>query len=116
MNSTRKVNRITPKEFEDYRVLLELGELTLEGSLGNISETGLCVIMNDNSLLDEIGEDISGIVMSKEKKDKVHFTGKILWYKVQKSNNDLTHQSGIEFSSKINLTQALILKNLTSNQ
>lgn len=115
MSSHRKVNRITPKEFEDYRILLELDELTLEGRMGNVSETGLCIIMNDNSLLDEIGNEISGIILSKDHKEKIPFDGKVLWYKVQKSNTEITHLSGIEFYKKIDLTNQLAIKSIYSD-
>lgn len=115
MSSHRKVNRITPKEFEDYRVLLELDELTLEGQLGNVSETGLCIIMDDNSLLDEIGNEIPGIIISKDKKEKISFLGKVVWYKVQKTNNEITHLSGIEFHKPVDLTNQLAIKSIYSD-
>lgn len=112
MKNDRRGIRITPKEFEEFRVRIDLDELTFEGHLGNVSDTGLCVIMNDDSLLDELGTELTGAILSKRSLDILDFQGKIVWTRPHNSEKS-QFLSGIEFNDTIVLNNQLLLTSMT---
>ncbi|WCL48827.1 PilZ domain-containing protein [Leptospira sp. GIMC2001] len=113
MKEDRKGTRISTKQFKDYKVRIDLDELTLEGMLGNISETGLCIMMRDDSLNDEVGTPITGAIINKVNGESLDFSGKIVWSKESQSNHIETEvYSGIEFDQSIVLTHALFIKSI----
>lgn len=111
MKVDRRGIRITPKEFEEYKIRIDLDELTFEGNLGNISDSGLCVIMSEDSLMDEVGSEITGAILSRKKSDYLDFQGKIVWSR-ESSNEEGQFLSGIEFDETIVLTNELLLKSM----
>lgn len=113
MKEDRKGTRISTKQFKDYKVRIDLDELTLEGMLGNISETGLCIMMRDDSLSDEVGTSITGAIVNKVTGESLDFSGRIVWSKDSQTNsNDAEIFSGVEFDAPIVLTHALFIKSI----
>jgi len=110
----RKDVRIIPKKFQDYIVRIDLDEITLEGDLGNISDSGLCIIMDNESLKDEVGSHITGAIFSKPLSEYIDFEGRILWTK-EYPGKETRYLYGVEFDSSIRLTQTLLLKSLTED-
>ncbi|MCC5813241.1 MAG: PilZ domain-containing protein [Leptospira sp.] len=111
MKVDRRGIRITPKEFEEYKIRIDLGELTFEGNLGNVSDSGLCVIMNDDSLMDEVDSEITGAILSRKKHDYLDFQGKIVWAK-ESSSEPRQYLAGVEFEETLVLTNELLLKSM----
>lgn len=116
MKEYRKTIRIRPKEFEEYRVRIDLDELTLDGSLGNVSESGLCVIMTDESLVDEVGSAVSGAIFSRYRPEVVDFFGKVVWTQEHKKEQVIQYLSGIEFDEPVQLSNPLLLKSITAEE
>lgn len=110
MKWERRGIRLKPKEFEEYKVRIDLGELTLEGSLGNISDSGLCVILPEDALLDEVGSEVTGAIHSKIRTEYLDFQGRIAWSNL--SEDEKGYLSGIEFSQTIVLSNHLITKSM----
>lgn len=112
MAELRKDTRIYPKEFTDYKIRLDWDELTLEGYLGNISDSGICVILPHDYLKDDIGSTITGAILSHTYEEYFEFQGKIVWTRIEKKGQKSNYILGIQFTEPIQLSGSLLLKSM----
>lgn len=112
MQSERRLPRISPREFSEFQVHLDLDGITLFGKLGNISEEGLCFLGEDDLLSDEIESSVIGTIVWSSGTKRLFFEGKVMWTQMSKIKGVVYHLAGIQFSQKMNLTDSLLARSL----
>jgi|JI8StandDraft_1071087.scaffolds.fasta_scaffold00679_8 hypothetical protein len=110
MDSERRLPRISPREFRDFEVQLDLDGLTLIGKLGNISEEGLCFVGEDDLLSDELNHDILGTILWAKGTQRMFFEGKVMWVQTTKIRGVECYLAGLQFSEKIKLTDSMLAR------
>ncbi len=110
MDSERRLPRISPREFRDFEVQLDLDGLTIIGKLGNISEEGLCFVGDDDLLSDEIDSVILGTILSKQGSDRLFFEGKVMWVQKTKIRGEECYLAGLQFDQKIKLSDSMLAR------
>ncbi|MEM7181744.1 MAG: PilZ domain-containing protein [Spirochaetota bacterium] len=108
MNETRKDTRVYTKDFIDYSTRIEVGGSYYAGILGNISETGICVILPENFPKEE-GLEIRGTVHHVALDETIQFTGKTVWTDDYLMENKSRVMIGARFSEKIELPDYLFM-------
>ncbi|MDZ4724711.1 MAG: PilZ domain-containing protein [Leptospira sp.] len=112
MDSERRLPRISPREFRDFEIHLDLDGVTLIGKLGNISEEGLCFLGEDDLLSDELQTLVIGTILWANRTQRMFFEGKIMWVQTAKIRGVEYHLAGIQFDVKLNLTDSMLARSL----
>ena len=89
MEVERSRPRISPKDFRDFSVSVQVSDETITGYLGNISETGLCLVCPEGTNIPEESSVIHGHVESSRLESPIDFKGRVAWKSVtsmKKSN------------------------------
>lgn len=103
--------RFYPRDFNEYIVHIESGLITLEGKLGNISESGICVLMPGDDLSQTSA--VEGSVIERKTGKRLEFLGDVIWRVNKQLGNKEKFLYGIRFRSPLELTESLILINLS---
>lgn len=103
--------RFYPKDFDEYIVQVDSGLITLEGKLGNISESGICVLMSGEDLPTSLAVD--GSVIERRTGKRLEFLGDVVWKVPKQVGNKEKFLYGIRFRTPLELTESLILINLS---
>ncbi|TGN18871.1 PilZ domain-containing protein [Leptospira idonii] len=112
MDSERRLPRISPREFRDFEVHLDLDGVTLSGKLGNISEEGLCYLGEDDLLSDELQNVVLGTILWARGTKRIFFEGKIVWTQTAVIRGVKYFLAGIQFTEKLNLSDSLLARSL----
>lgn len=101
--------RIAPRDFQEYFVQVTIGDRIFDASLGNISETGLCILLVGTvDFNSENGNQAEGTIRSKLLPESLNFTGRTVWTSLSKVNDHTMTLVGINFNNQINLPDTLI--------
>ncbi|WP_010570447.1 PilZ domain-containing protein [Leptospira broomii] len=103
--------RFYPKDFNEYIVHVESGLITLEGKLGNISESGICILMPGEDLPTTVA--IEGSVIERKTGKRLEFLGDVVWCISKQIGTKEKFLYGIRFRFPMELTESLILINLS---
>ncbi|TGK04756.1 PilZ domain-containing protein [Leptospira semungkisensis] len=103
--------RFYPRDFDDYIVQVDSGLITLEGKLGNISESGICVLMSGEDLTGSMA--IEGSVIERKTGKRLEFLGDVVWKVPKNIETKKKFLYGIRFRNQLELTESLILINLS---
>ncbi|MDF3821454.1 PilZ domain-containing protein [Leptospira sp. 96542] len=112
MESERRLPRISPREFSDFEIQLDLDGITLFGKLGNISEEGLCFLGEDDLLGDEIQSLVSGTIVWAKGAKRMFFDGTVMWTQTTLIRGTTYYVAGIQFTEKLNLTDSMLARSL----
>lgn len=116
MHIERSKPRISPTDFVDFSIQIQVQDLKFNGYLGNISEEGLGIIIPFRGKLDEInGLDAKGRIGSKRLKNDIAFTGKVAWNSMSDIRKEPHLLLGIQFTEKISLPEELIAIGLSTS-
>jgi hypothetical protein len=110
MDSERRLPRISPREFRDFEVQLDLDGLTIIGKLGNISEEGLCFVGEDDLLSDELNNTVLGTILWANGSQRMFFEGKVMWVQTTKIRGVECYLAGLQFNEKIKLTDSMLAR------
>jgi hypothetical protein len=110
MDSERRLPRISPREFRDFEVHLDLEGVTLIGKLGNISEEGLCFLGEDDLLSDELGNTLLGSILWMSGAQRMFFEGKVMWIQPTKIRGTEYFVAGIQFNEKLSLSDSMLAR------
>ncbi|TGK34911.1 PilZ domain-containing protein [Leptospira gomenensis] len=103
--------RYHPNSFADYIIQIEFGLITLHAKLGNISETGICLIFNGEDL--DPMQPVCGCVIEKQSEKRLEFEGDIVWAGPETIDHKLKFVYGLRFRAPLVLTETLVLINLS---
>ncbi|MGJ4788784.1 PilZ domain-containing protein [Leptospira koniambonensis] len=103
--------RFYPRDFDEYIVQVDSGLITLEGKLGNISESGICILMSGEDLPGSI--PIEGSVIERRTGKRLEFLGDVVWKIPKQVDSKRKFLYGIRFRDPLELTESLILINLS---
>ncbi|WP_244594461.1 PilZ domain-containing protein [Leptospira ryugenii] len=112
MESERRLPRISPREFRDFEIHLDVDGITIIGTLGNISEEGLCFLGEDDFLSDEVQNSVIGTILWAGGTKRIFFEGKIMWVQTSKIRGKEYQLAGVQFNEKLNLTDSLLARSL----
>ncbi|MBM9577039.1 PilZ domain-containing protein [Leptospira sp. 201903070] len=104
-------HRYYPGVYADYIIQIEFGLITLHAKLGNISETGICLIFNGEDL--DPTEPVYGSVIEKKTARRLEFEGDIVWSGPETIDHKLRFVYGLRFRAPMILTETLVLINLS---
>ncbi|EQA51608.1 type IV pilus assembly protein PilZ [Leptospira kmetyi serovar Malaysia str. Bejo-Iso9] len=85
--------------------------ITLHAKLGNISETGICLILNGQDL--DVTEPVHGSVIEKKSGKRLEFEGDIVWAGPETIDHKERFVYGLRFRMPMVLTETLVLINLS---
>ncbi|EMF83881.1 type IV pilus assembly protein PilZ [Leptospira weilii serovar Topaz str. LT2116] len=103
--------RYYPGIYADYIIQIEFGLITLHAELVNISETGICIILNGEDL--DVTEPVYGSVIEKESGKRLEFEGDIVWAGPEVMDHKIKFAYGLRFRVPMVLTESLVLINLS---
>lgn len=103
----RKNTRIYHKDLIDYKVFLAFEGSVTQGSLGNISETGLCAIMPTNFKAEQ-GLAVKGHLLYAPQSDKIDIEGRVAWVADYEHSGVSQLMLGVEFSSPLPFPEHLM--------
>jgi hypothetical protein len=104
----RKNPRIYHKDLIHYKVFLSRGEVDfVEGSLGNISETGLCAIVSKN-FEPKVGEELQGYVRYVPLDDRLSIKGRVVWVTEYEHKGTKQIMLGLEFYAPVQFPEHLL--------
>lgn len=106
MNDNRKSVRIYPKDFLDYSVSVEWDGNSFNGTMGNISETGMCCILPIDTEIEK-GDRISGCIQNVSSKEQIEYSGKVIWKDQFMIGGQYSYAIGIQFLEVIDLPDNL---------
>lgn len=112
MESERRLPRISPKNFSDFEVQLDLDGITLFGKLGNISEEGLCFLGEDDLLQDEVKSFVSGAIVWSNRTKRIFFDGHLVWTQSTTIKKVSYHIAGIQFTKRVQLSDSILARSL----
>ncbi|XDD51362.1 PilZ domain-containing protein [Leptospira sp. WS92.C1] len=104
-------HRYHPGSYADYIIQIEFGLITLHAKLGNISETGICLILTGEDL--DPMEPVYGAVIEKKSSKRLEFEGDIVWAGPETIDNKDRYVYGLQFRAPLVLTETLVLINLS---
>ncbi|WP_036096074.1 PilZ domain-containing protein [Leptospira weilii] len=104
-------HRYYPGIYVDYIIQIEFGLITLHAKLGNISETGICLILNGEDL--NAMEFVHGAVIEKKSGKRLEFEGDIVWAGSETIDQKIRFVYGLRFRIPMILTESLVLINLS---
>ncbi|MBW0435815.1 PilZ domain-containing protein [Leptospira yasudae] len=104
-------HRYYPGSYADYIIQIEFGLITLHAKLGNISETGICLILNGEDL--NVTEPVHGSVIEKKSGKRLEFEGDIVWAGPEVIDHKSRFVYGLRFRVPMILTETLVLINLS---
>lgn len=113
-DNKRKNTRIYLEEYRDFTVHLQLAEISFDGFLANISQTGLCIILPaDVSHLD-VPEESMGAIMSSRLREPIDFNGTIIWTAEEHHNGKMHLLAGIRFNEHIAMPNSIIAMSIAT--
>ncbi|EMN01428.1 type IV pilus assembly protein PilZ [Leptospira noguchii str. 1993005606] len=104
-------HRYHPGVYADYIIQIEFGLITLHAKIGNISETGICLILNGEDL--NVTESVYGSVIEKKSEKRIEFEGDIVWASKETIDDKIRFVYGLKFREPLILTESLVLINLS---
>lgn len=108
MNSeSRRYTRIYHKDLKDYKVVFQFPDDMFQGSLGNISDGGLCAVL-PKSFPASRGDLLNGYLLYLPYNEKYKFEGKVAWSSDYEFNGRLHVMIGLEFTSPVTLPEHLL--------
>lgn len=108
MNSdSRRYTRIYHKDLKDYKVIFRLPDDIYQGSLGNISDGGLCAIL-PKSFSTNRGELLKGYLLYVPYDEKYEFQGRVAWTSDYSMGGTMHTMIGLEFSGSVYLPEHLM--------
>lgn len=106
--TNRKDRRLAPRDFRDFTVQLHHEDDMVLGNLGDISESGLCIVADDDKVsLPEPRAMVEGYVSSKRLKDSVAFEGRVAWTSIGEVEGKPCAMAGIQFYKPASLPDTL---------
>lgn len=109
MQEKRKRQRVIPPDFRDFNVQLKQGDLTMNGSLGNISESGMLALIPGGAeppIDTEV--EIAGSIHSKRLQSQLFFRARRAWSEVRELHHESYQFIGMQFVDQLTLPDALI--------
>ncbi|EMO30979.1 PilZ domain-containing protein [Leptospira santarosai] len=103
--------RYYPGIYADYIIQIEFGLITLHADLINISETGICIVLNGEDL--DVAQPVYGSVIEKESEKRLEFEGDIVWVREETTDHRTKFVYGLKFRVPMVLTESLVLINLS---
>lgn len=98
-----------PPDFRDFNVQLKQADLTMIGSLGNISEDGmLALIPGEIDPPMEKDAVFDGVIRSSRLSEDLVFRARKVWSEVRPIQNSPYHLIGMQFIEDITLPDTLI--------
>ena len=109
MQEKRKRQRMIPPDFRDFNVQLKQADLTMIGSLGNISEEGMLALIPGETD-PKVDEKVffEGSIRTKRLKQDLTFRARKVWSEVRPLHNEPYHFIGMQFEDSMSLPDALI--------
>ena len=108
----RKSTRIYPKDLADYSVHLKILGDIISGTLGNISQGGLCAIMPESFHL-ENGLSVEGFLKDNPFQETMPFQGKVAWETEIMLKKIKRKMVGIQFTGSVDFPERLDAISLT---
>lgn len=115
MAKERSGPRIAPRDFHDFTVQLHHEDTVSLGHLGNISETGLCIVLPVGVDFPAEKTTIEGYVMSRRIKDTLEFGGKVAWKATSSVEGKECLLAGIQFHGPVELPDALVALSISAD-
>ena len=106
--ATERSARIAPKDFREFTVQLHYDDAVSLGHLGNISETGLCIVLPPHVEFPAEKTLVEGYVMSRRMEDTMEFTGKVAWKALGNVQGTECLLVGVQFHRALELPNTLM--------
>ena len=111
----RKKERIYPKDFQDYTVFLKKEGWEIQGNLGNISESGMCVLIRgEEDLPIEQKKLLSGEISSRMLDAPIEFKAHVAWTGSTSIQGKPYHLIGMSFSGELMLPTPLLVLGMST--
>lgn len=112
----RSRTRISPRDFIDYVVSIQIGAVEYQGFLGNISENGLCAIIPHSGAVDApAGVSVSGRVVSRRLEGPLSYKGRAAWQSSSQIHNQPHVLIGVEFEKTMSLPDPLLALGMSTD-
>jgi hypothetical protein len=112
MDEKRSIERVFPKDFQDFNVHLKLEDITINGTLGNLSEEGMCAIVpgTGESIVSALArqKEVSGVIEGRRIKGMLDVKGKVVWTELRHSGEGEMRYLGIRFDENVELPESVI--------
>lgn len=109
MGDKRRRQRMIPPDFRDFNVQLKKADLTMFGSLGNISEDGMLALIPGESAPQIENDTIfDGVIRSARLSKELTFRARKVWSELRLIHNSPYHLIGMQFIEDITLPDTLI--------
>jgi len=112
MADKRMQERVFPRDFQDFKVHLRLADLTINGTLGNLSEEGMCAIVQGHapSVAEALTTNraISGMIEGPRLKHNLSVSGQVIWTDERELNAQPARFVGVKFDQPIELPEAVL--------
>ncbi len=108
--------RIAPKDFRDFTVQLHYEDTVTLGHLGNISETGLCIVLPAGVDFPPEKTLVEGFVMSRRLPTTLEFTGRVAWKARGDVQGEESLLAGIQFHKSVDLPDALMAVSISLDE
>ena len=109
MQEKRRRNRMIPPDFRDFNVQIKQADLTMIGSLGNISSDGMLALI-PGEIDPPVEKDtiFDGLIRSRRLSEDLTFRARKVWSEVRTVQNTPYHLIGMQFTEDISLPDTLI--------
>ncbi|MCR9140759.1 MAG: PilZ domain-containing protein [bacterium] len=103
----RTYSRVASRTFQDFQVQVTAGDRYFAGELGDIAESGLCVLLPGAVRIAD-GEEIQGNVQSAHMPIQIQFQGRVAWTSEAVKGGRPCLLVGVAFEREIELPPAVI--------
>jgi hypothetical protein len=112
MKSDRRSVRIVPKDYRDYLVQLEWGELTFDAKLGNVSETGVCALVDVDFIEEDEDHELRGSILDRRTDERIEFECILRWSSEGEFQGQKVYFYGLQFKWNIKIPESLLTKGM----
>ena len=110
MKFQRKSVRIAPKDYRDFLVQLDWGDLTFDAKLGNVSVDGVCALVDIDFLEDEEDKELRGSIMDRKTGERIEFECIQRWSSPGEFQGENVFFYGLQFKWDISIPESLITR------
>ncbi|MEQ9363946.1 MAG: PilZ domain-containing protein [Leptospirales bacterium] len=103
----RTYSRVASRTFQDFHAQVTAGDRYFAGELGDISESGLCILLPGAVEIRD-GQEIQGTVQSGHLPVKIQFSGSVAWTSEAIKAGKPCLLVGVQFERDIELPPAVI--------
>lgn len=111
----RTHSRVETRTFQDFRVQVTVDDRYFAGELGNISETGLCVLVPGRITV-RPGVRIRGTVQARHLAVHLEFVGRVAWTAEAVKAGRPCILLGVDFDREIELPPSVIALGMAAAQ